>query len=550
MITTINVSIFFFSMETARGPFSGLNPSELGAAPGFPGLSTISEMSSFPALSTDHEALNELTTYADEVNQAQSLSLATKSSRTDMMAATPAQRYILDTRSSKWTITNSTQGLQPDGETNAYLASAQCVDLKTTRLAGTMSINFPNVAVAAGNYWLLPRFMPLSCFTFGVLIGANGNTLQDVGTASDQMWLSQMRMARKPFNKTDLIIDGSNPLDGLSADYVAPPNDYTNNSSVNDLVIPATGAAFTFTYSFVIRPTHSFFGIEKTWPPALPIKLIAKWNSTNTSSLITPFGAAVGQAFAVNLRIDTIRSEEIYLVPDVKQYIMNHFITNSATNMTQTAQARLFNEASLFDPTFGIPQYNAANIAAIYQFETFRLSSHDISGSSFTAHPVLNGSARPKQMVIAIQNPVKNFAASLFASPDLTSTFLTQLQVLYNGQTIWDEPFIPNPDDNNNMTTLYAESKKNARVEFGLPALWCPWWNYQKWAKDEAWIIVNMAPSHNENEIQPNDAAPVEVRGQFSQAVPTGTRLRIGLFFDQTMLVQKSNNIVLSLPIY
>jgi len=246
------------------------------------------------------------------------------------------------------------------------------------------------------------------------------------------------------------------------------------------------------------------------------------------------------------LRIHTIRSEEIYLEPSMRTYIMNHFETGPLTNMNQLANARTMNSAALFDPTFGIPQYNAANIGAIFQFDVHRLSSHAISGSAFQIHPVLNGSARPKMLVLAIPNPNLPYSGTLTPATGCT---LQTLQILYNGQTVWDEPYSQVTDVNNNMLPLYAESARYAGCDRGIGPK-KPWFNYESWFADRGWIVINLAPSHNENEIQPNSSAPIEIRGTFTTAVPQGLNIRVGLFFDQTMLLQKNNTAIFSLPIY
>lgn len=511
---------------------------------GTPGLSTISQTGTEPFLGGEHTALHELTSYADDLNQAQALTDAVRASRTDMTAAVPAQKYVEDTRNSKWTITNTNQGFSDQGFSTAYLSSAQCVDLKTTRLTGSISISQPGLGAAPTNadFYMLADALPLMCFTYGIQIGQNGNVLQDPGTSSDQFWLTQMRLAKKNFRKSDLVYSWNMPPDPefnfatLPATYATAPLSYAST-------IPATNAASVTTITFTIRPTHSFFNIVKTWPPCIPLKLTISWNPSLLATLIKGFGAAAAAAktATITLQIHTIRSEEIYLEPSVRQYIMNHFEVGPLTNMNQLALARTMNRATLFDPTFGIPQYNAANIGAIFQFEVFRLSSHAISGNQFQIHPVLNGSARPTFIVIGIPHQTRLYSSNL--------SNLQSIQVLYNGQTVWDEPYIIQTNANNNLLPLYAETARHADAERGL-AEQKFWWSYDTWFADHGWIIVNIAPSHNSAEVQPNSSAPVEIRGQFINAPPENLNLRVGLFFDQTMLLQKNNTAIFSLPIY
>ena len=542
-------------METAQGGFSSLNPMDIFTQLGTPGLSTIDQTGTEPFLGGEHTAYHELTSYADDLNQAQALTDAIRASRTDMTSAVPAQKYIEDTRNSKWTITNTNQGFSNQGSTTAYLSSAQCVDLKTTRLTGSIQIATPAIAGAtAGDFYVLPDGWPLMCFTFGLQIGQNGNVLQDPGTSSDQYWLTQMRLAKKAFDQSDMVysctaftnaaggLNGGN-LEGSSFNWSVSPNNYASRGTVSETTISADPAAALWSATFTIRPTHSFFNIVKTWPPNIPLKLLVQWNPALTGSLISPQGAlaTAGAPPAISLRVHTIRSEELYLEPSMRTYIMNHFETGPLTNMNQLSMARTMNKAALFDPTFGIPEYNAANIGGIFQFEAFRLSSHTTSGSTFQIHPVLNGSARPTLIVIGFPNTNLAYSSSV--------SNLQNLQILYNGQTVWDEPYNIVTDVANNLEPLYAETSRFANTELGLgPSR--RWWNYYKWAADHAWIIVNIAPSHNRSEIQPNSSAPVEIRGQFINPVAGGTNVRVGLFFDQTMLLQKNNTAIFSLPIY
>ena len=550
-------------METAQGPFSTLEPQQLTTQLGLPGLATISQGGSNPSFGADHTAYAQLTSYADELQQEQALTEAIKASRTDMLAAVPAQNYISDTRSTKWTLTNSQLGLATQGETSAYLSSSQCVDIATTRVSGSVEITFPaGGAAGAGKYFILPELFPLMLFTSGLQIGQNGNVLQDPGTATDQCWLTQMRAAKRPFNNSDLIYhsmvmikpDGTRyPLtrDGRGFSFMNEPNDYAAPATVSSgLVVPmADGAPTVVQATFTFRPTHHFFGTAKTWPPNIPLRLILKWNPSVTSLLYSGIGDAAVQTAAANastaIAIHTTRSNEIWLTPSVRTFIMNHFEVGPLTNMT-TAQARVFQRSALYDPTYGIPAVNIADIGGIWQFETFRLSSHAVSGNQFQFHPVLNGSARPKIMVIGIPNQYLKYGASLQPAADCA---LQTLQVLYNGTTIWDEPYTLNSGIGGNMETLYAESARFARAENNISRE-RPWWNYEKWAADHAWIVVNIAPSHNPDEIQPNSAAPVEVRGTFTAPAPLNMVIRVGLFFDQTMLLRKDNTAIFSLPIY
>lgn len=543
-------------METAQGPFSSLNPMDIFTQLGTPGLTSIDQSGTEPFYGSEHTAYHELTSYADDVNQAQALTEAIKASRTDMTAAVPAQKYIEDTRNSKWTITNTSQGFATQGTTTAYLSSAQCVDLKTTRITGSVQITTPALAgAAATDFYILPSGFPLMCFTYGLQIGQNGNVLQDPGTATDQFWLTQMRLGKKRFDESDLIYSitpwqtavpaNVHGNDGDAFNWYTNPDSFGAPADVAEVTLAAGAVAQQFTATFTMRPTHSFFNIVKTWPPNIPLKLIITWNPALTESLVGFAGNAANAPPQVSLLIHTIRSEELYLEPSMRSFIMNHFETGPGTNYNQLALARTMNRAALFDPTFGIPQYNPANVGGIFQFEVFRLSSHAISGSAFQIHPVLNGSARPTFIVIGIPHPVLTYSSSVTnpANP------LQSLQILYNGQTVWDEPYFQVTAVGNNLLPLYAESARYADTERGL-GLGKMWWNYASWAADHAWIIVNIAPSHNKGEIQPNSSAPVEIRGQFTVPAPAGLNIRVGLFFDQTMLLQKNNTAIFSLPIY
>jgi hypothetical protein len=469
-----------------------------------------------------------------------------------MTAAVPAQHYVEDTRNSKWTITNTNNGFAEQGSTTAYLSSAQCVDLKTTRLTGSIQITLPATAAAPvpADYYILPPALPLMVFTYGLQVGQNGNVLMDVGTSTDQFWLTQMRLAKRAFNNSDLVwsITQFQPgpkEDGQIFSWNMQPNVYNTPAGVTDITIPATAAQQVLQATFTIRPTHPFFNIVKTWPPNIPLKLLVEWKPALLATLVQTHGAALPATVA--LRVHTVRSEEIYLEPSMRSYIMNHFETGPLTNMNQLALSRTMNRAALFDPTFGIPQFNAANVGAVYQFEVNRLSSHAVSGTQFQFHPVLNGSARPTKLVISIPHPVLPYQSSLTPAAGCT---LQTLQVLYNGQTVWDEPYTQVSDVGDNMEPLYAESMRYAGADAGTIGVTKPWWGYEAWFADRSWIVVTLAPSHNDAEIQPNASAPVEIRGTFTAPAPAGMNIRVGLFFDQTMLIQKNNTTVFSLPIY
>lgn len=530
---------------------------------GLPGLSTISQSGGNPTYGGGSSSLHELTTIADELNQAQALTEAIRSSRTDMTAAVPAQRYIEDTRNSKWTVTNTNNGLSTNGNSIAYLSSPQCIDLGTTRVTGSVAITFPAVAdAAAADYFILPTGLPLMLFTYGVQIGQNGNVLQDPGTSTDQYWLTQMRLFKSSFRKSDLFYSNSPWYTGAGAipadvlgydgdvfDWTTKPNVYGAPATVNEVTVAALADARTLSSTFCIRPTHSFFNIMKTWPPNVPLKLILSWSPALTRQLVGGTGRvtdAILNGIEIQIRLHTVRSEEIYLEPGMRQYIMNHFDNGPQTNLNTLAQARTLQASNLYDPTFGIPNYNPANISAVYQFDVHRLSSHSVSGNSFQFHPVMNGSARPTIVVIAIPNPQLPFQAAL--SPAANCTLQT-LQVLYNGQTVWDEPYQQVDDIGNNMLPLYAEALRYSSADQGVGKA-KSWLNYPAWENDHSFIVINVAPSHNPAEINPNASAPIEIRGTFTAAVPQGMNIRCGLFFQQTMLLQHNNTAVFSLPIY
>lgn len=541
-------------MDRANGVFGGLSPFELGnPAPGVPGMSTIGTMDA-----VGHATTSELITFADELKQSQALAEAIKASKTDMQAAIHPQQYKEDTRSSKWTITQASNGFAQNGTATCYLSSAQCVDLASTRYAADVRITLPAVAAADPNadYWILGSLWGLLAFTNGVQVGQNGNVLVDLGTSTDQMWLTKMRAAKRQFDKAPLRFNqGSWVGTGINAtrtqySYDTPVNNYTDPNAVHETLFGASDTARVVTNSFVARPTHPFFTVAKLWPPNLPLKLTFEWNPTTTRGLVMGVGRAAAQqtAVTVELRFRTLRSSEIYLEPTMRAHIMGNFELGPQTNLNQLANANTQNRAALYDPSFGINNYNPQDVGAVYQYEVFRLSSHSINGSSFQIHPVLNGSARPKEIVIAFPHPTLNYEASLTPA---TGVQLQTLQVLYNGQTVWDEPYTALEDVGGNMAALYAESRRYAGADQGLGSdVTDPWYNYPSWAADHAWIVIRTAQSHDDDEIQPNSSAPIEVRGTFTAPVPAGMQVRVGLFFDQTQIQQKNNTTVFALPIY
>jgi len=538
--------------------------------PGLPGLESISQMMTEDGpmdIGNEQGGAMGLTIYPQHDDQSKALQRAVRASRTDMPRATPPQRYIEDTRNNKWTITQSNASFSPTGNIVANLASGQFVDLQTTRVAGILSFTIPaaTTAPAATDVLTIHPMAPLMAMTTGVQLGNNSNVVQDVGTSLDQPWLIAMQAAYEQFDTTRFIMDAYavaqvggvatpvNALWGGSNEYYNPRSQAatvftTTTNNFFPTIQPSTTGETTVYVNFVIRPAHPYFNIEKAWSPTLPLRLTLRWNSEMLNGVFLGSGQAANTT--AQLYIQTVRCEELWFTNEMKNHALKNFQTGQGINMNRTAMANTAQtSATLYDPSYGVASLNPQAVAAIYQYTSSRLSRHSISGNQFSFHPVLNGSARPKFMVIAIPNNIMNTFATLTPG---NAAWLAQLQILYNGLTVWDEPYLtssystPAAIDGLSALPLYSESKRYAAADQQLRPRW---WDYVRWADSACFIVVMLSASHNRDEIQPNMAAPVEVQGRFNVAPPTNTTILVGLFFDQTLICLRDNSTIQSLPI-
>lgn len=500
-------------------------------------------------------AWDRLNTYAEDDNFDQALNQATKQSRTEMSSAVPPQMYLEDTRVSKWTMQASSGGLSNDSEMTALLSSAHPIDIYSTRVQILFNLHIPAGAAADTNYVALHPIFALLCYTYGVYLGTNGSSIIDYGTTQDQPWLNVMRWAKRNFSDTDLVmtVTATPPTDLITgADYIR--NAVLTNAprmSRQWYTFPTSDVDQDIQLSVQIRPPHNFFAIKKCYPPNIPLKMLMKNTVDSMNRVILNHGGAAGVALdgvVLTSQIDYIRSDELYFTPTMNEHIKSNFTNTATSNMNRIAVQRGqpigSGSSTLYDPTYGFPNYNPDSVGALYQYETNRLFSATISGASFYINPVTSTSARPKTLVVAFPRddpfPAAGrlpYTSSLYPN-NVEAGRLTSFQVLYNGQTIWDSPIT-------DAGYLYGESKKNVGGEKGL----MNWFTYDQFRSSYAFIVVHIAASHNMTEVQPNMSCPIEIQGQFGQAMPPMS-IRVGLFYDQTLSVMKTGAAVSSLPIY
>jgi hypothetical protein len=486
-------------------------------------LGNVDNELSGPAI-LDNDTYAHLSTFAEEENYGQALTMAAQQSQTDMLKSVPTQNVTLDTRSTRWTITAASDGLSDTGNITANLASALCVKLNTTRVRGQIQMTFP-ATVADTNFIVAPIF-PLQGFYFGLNVGSNSTSIQDEGTSQDQPILLSMEIARKDFHHSKLIRVNHDNAD-MRFNPVTP----------NNLTVPLAGG--TVIVEFEFRPTCPLFACEKVWPPSIPLKMKVNWNVTTMANLFTPLGGATRPT--ITTKIYDIISDEIQLNPILTSHLQASFMSAPTTNMDLMLKSMRNGSPAneLFDETFGIGgSYDISKIAAIYQFPQSRLSSHSIAGSSFDIHPVMNGSARPAMIVIAMPGAVAaGVASSLYA----TNVF-TSLQILYDGRTVYDQPLLP--------FQMYSETLKSVNSGFWTSNVSSTeYYQYDSWNSTYSFIVLKTGPSHNEEDIQPARSTQLEIRASYATLAGPST-VRVGLFFDQTLLVLKNNTVVSSLPIF
>ena len=484
----------------------------------------------------DSDTLAKLTTYAEEADYAQTLVLATQASGTDMMAATPTQGYIDDTRNTLWAISQNQFGYSSDASLTANLVSAQCVNLPSTRIRGSLILT--NTTGAEITCYSFPNFYSHLC-TAGLKVGQNGVTICDVGEGTNQMWRDLMFDFGRNTDRITRAVTGSK----YTGKLFEPGDHVTSADTMPSFTVPANGQSDPFEFSF--RPNINMFNSAKLWPPNLPLQLLLTWTASNSRLLFyTVTGSApevwtVATGIVPTIRLEYITSEEVQLNPSLRDHILTQFTNTPSMNIN--AAANLIRRGGnggqmpptgrpLLDNTFGISNYNPERIAAIYQYIDGRLNIFNINGQSFTINPVNNGSARPSKMLICISPKSTNFGR-------FDPIQLQDLQVFYDGRALWHKPLTP--------FELYVESCKALKAD---PTTKHDWFTYATWLSLAGVIVVDMAPSHNENEIQPSRSTQITIVGNLVAPV-TDMAIRTGLYFDQTLVIFKNSEGVLNLPI-
>ena len=132
--------------------------------------------------------------------------------------------------------------------------------------------------------------------------------------------------------------------------------------------------------------------------------------------------------------------------------------------------------------------------------------------------------------------PFMGFLGSVDAADTVAS--LKDLQILYDGKTVWDRP----------LTTgdLYSKTMDSIK---GNQMLLRTNPSFEKWGQQLCVLKFITAPSHNMNDVQPARSTTITIRGTFEKPVVAGTKIHIGLQFDQTLIVNKKNGVILALPI-
>lgn len=500
----------------------------------------------------DHEAMFKLTTFAEDDAFEQAMCHATQASKTNMSSAVPTQNYVIDTRPSAWSLSGS-GGYQESGTLRCQLAASQVIDLSTTRITFKCRITVGDTKDAG---LTVPSFFPHQVFVQGLKGGSNGMTLQDIGTTEDQPWLVPMIYFSRPSDKKTLFtvadtagLPASPNWFGPYVGGVASHGDWREDCPLV-LDPAATGNTVTYDLTFIISPSHALFRVQKLWPPVVPLELTLQWSRQSIMKLL---GIAGGvdkkQSYKVEIMVDSIRSQAVELSPAVKDYVLAPFSTSQSSNINTNYQYASDDQKvkSILDNSFGINNYNPDSVAAIYQYPTWRMFTATINGTIFDVSPITNGSARPTLMIITFDNPRVDKTKGGGCAPAIGSistttdanalSFLSELQILYDGQTIWDMP--------QDKLGLYQSTLDSVGAGgAGTP----DYVSYPTWLISSGYIAIRTAPSHNPNDVQPARSTTLIIRGRFGSAVGN-TNIRVGMFYDQTCVVSKKNGITLSLPI-
>ncbi len=476
----------------------------------------------------DADTYASLATFAEENDYGQALTLATQQSQTDMLKATPTQNVIYDTRSTQWTITAATDGLTTTNEVTANLASALCVRLNKTVIRGKMLVEIPATADARTYVW--GPLSPATGITMGVQVGTNQQQIQDIGTTQDQPILLAMELMRK--NTRACRVKCVTEL--AQASFAGGDYEYKT-------FVSTAATATNFTMEFELRPTSGLFTCEKVWNPSTPLRLRFQYSPTTLANILRPSDDNTTTP-VISLQIYDVISDEVQLNPIITEHLQMAFTSAPATNMDLMLKSMMKGGPgrALFDETFGVgSSFDITKVAAIHQFPVGRVSTHSVQGGSFDIYPVMNGSARPVMIDICVFAPF-TLSSKVYSNTLFAKQVLDNLQVLYDGRTVWSKPLT--------AFQTYTQSVKSVNAGYVTDKALYP--TYAEWQDGFAHIVIKTGPSHNDEDIQPARATQLELRGTYSAATyPSAFEIRVGLFYDQTLLTLKNNTCVATLPI-
>ena len=469
----------------------------------------------------DHDTLNQITNYVENLNYDQALTQVTQASRTDLLSATPTQQYIHDTRNSLWSLSTNSVGPALTNDIWCTLTTVEMVDLSTTRLRGSVSI----YTAAAGQVSLHPQFFE-NLFMMGIQVGNNGMYISDASNTSTQPWINTARVQLRNLREQNTGVSAT--TDVISAWYANPATTRPQRATV------AVDDLFAWSAEFNVRPPHDLFKVAKLWPANIPLRLQIKWSQDHLKNLVKPVGAAVITEIVVQL--ESIVSEEVHLHPELKSFINQRFVPTDSSNITAlnalSNRAGLPQNLPLVDPTLGFSAYNPENITAIYQFPCGAIQQANTVNRQFRYNPVLTGGLRPSKLMFS-------FNATNSLVPGEAVLLNGQYQVFYDGRAVFWKP------QSVNELYMLAQRVLNADTQQDRKMMSIAEWSNARLM----WAIIDLAPSHNVNDVQPARATQITIQVDFDADPPPGTNLNCVMFYDQTLLISKSNEAALSLPI-
>lgn len=472
----------------------------------------------------DETTYAKLSSYADDDLYDQSLAHATQASNAEMMAAVPTQNYVDDTRESLLSINQNQTGPASENSLLAQLVSAQCVKLPTCRIHGYVNISAPEATPEANVSFRTFPWLWSNLINLGVQSGTNGCVMVDEGLGAEQIWKNYAYLMSKNFEDNKYPAVGTKYLDKIFE---------SGDKTMDDMNVFTFTDANPIRYDFSFGPNHHFFRSAKLWPPNLPLRLRLTWDADKTRRLFIPTGEKT--AISIQIAIESITIDEVHLNPVVKDQVLANFEITPLTNIN--AINRGFNAGfgpserrPLVDNTLGIRDYNPDRIAALFQYKDTRIQNFNVSGTTFDVQPVQNGSARPGRIVVTFTT---NGSPTLYSDISI----LKNLQVFCDGRTLFHKALTP--------FDLWRETMKTVKADLDRKQYFT-WRSYI--ALKQGYIVLDLAPSRNENEINPARATQITLSGEFNQP-QMNTNIRVTMIYDQTMTAFKNNEVAIALPL-